>query len=1256
MNFPKRLIEVDLPIARISAHSRREKSIRHGHISTLHIWWARRPLAACRAVVLASLWPDPVDLAKWREVDEFAPAVLPHARGTRPIPTVLIHADRFLSEARTQLRHFADQARVLEQDKKICEETAKAFAPIAKDPAALFGPESPTLIRELLLHFIADFANWDNSTDPLFLETARALTQAAHESLGGEPGTRPMVIDPFAGGGSIPLEALRVGADAFASDLNPVPVLLNKVVLEYIPKHGQRLADEVRRWGAWIKERAEVELAAFYPPQKVKLDAYFPQPKAQIKLQAGGTWYLDDVKLETPIAYLWARTVLSEAPGQGDIPVEIPLMRSMWLAKKSGRKQALRWVRDPDTGKVKTKTIEVTYSERDKPDGVVKRIKRPLLEIFHPKKDSEVEGGTVARGHATCPVTGHTTPVDSVREQLKRRRGGAADARLFAVVTTLTTRRYTGRREEKNFTDWSEQGRFYRLPTKGDEEAFAAAGVELHARQENVKKGVQQGAFGDLSLVPDEALDIRGIRHTWAMTYGLERWGDLFSPRQSLALATLARLVREAGEHMKAGRPPHATPDDARQRAESAGSDAADGGGGGEDGDPATRQADGRTRQAVRRVRQGDGRERQADGRDRQEDGRTRQAAGTPRPPGDRERQADRRDLQPDRRVAGTADGAPDQRAGSTSNIFGADETDAAPAVNLGPTPPEMAEAVQTCLAMTVGRQSNQLVSMGRWNVAGEKVEGIFARQAIGMVWDFAEVNLFSGSTGDFDGAIEWVAAVCEANAAMEGRVGQVEQASATHHPLPDDSVAALVTDPPYYDAVPYAYLSDFFYVWFRRTLSNIHPSLTRDPGVPKDEEIVVDRPHTLSQSVKDISFYERELARAFAEARRVVRPDGVGCIVFASKSTASWEAILKAVIDAGWIVTGSWPIDTEMETRVAAQGQARLGSSVHIVVRPRETASGAVDEGEVGDWRTVLEELPKRIREWMPRLDAEGVVGADAIFACLGPALEVYSRYARVERASGEAVLLPEYLEHVWATVSTEALTLIFKDGGADAGGLEPDARLTAMWLWTLGATKADNAAAKADDDEGGDDDEDAKSTAAKPIRGFALEFDAARKIAQGLGVHLEKCQSFVEIKGETARLLSMNERVGYLFGKDSVAAGGTVGDERPKSKKKKAEASLFETAEQVKVQIEQAEAEAAGKLAASKPGATILDRVHQGMLLFASQRGEALRRFLVDDGVGKDARFWKLANSLNKLYPAGSAERIAVEGVLARKKSFGF
>lgn len=1070
---PLRLIEVDLPIARISAHARREKSIRHGHISTLHIWWARRPLAACRAVILASLWPDPVDLARGV-----------HAKPVKPA--------RFLDEARSRMQRWAetsvsvggsDRADDFRRIRPVSPESVPNMIKAKADPKWL---GDPTNIRAMLLDFIADFANWDNSTDKDYLETARALTQAAHEALGGEPGTRPLVIDPFAGGGSIPLEALRVGADAFASDLNPIPVLLNKVVLEYIPKYGQRLADEVRKWGAWIKEEAEKELAAYYPKDK------------------DGS---------TPIAYLWARTILSEAPGQGDIPVEVPLMRSLWLAKKAGRKRALRWVRD-DKGKVKTQTVEVAYVE----DGqrILKRVKRPLLEIFEPKKDTEVEVGTVARGCATCPVTGFTTKVDRVRAQLRSRRGGAADSRLFCVVTT---------REE-------EQGRFYRLPTKADQEAFDAAAVELERRekedgtQRSQKgrkdgEGIAAGQGSRRSLVPDEVISLNELRRVSVPIYGLERWGDLFSPRQSLALVTMARLVREVGA----------------------------------------------ARDAIE---------------------------------------------------------------------------------------PGLAEGVMTSLGFCIDKLADKASTLCGWKPNAEYMAGnTFRRQAIGMMWDYCEANVFGDVSGDIGSEVEWVAQMIEHGAASALVTGHSECASATNHPLPDDAAAALITDPPYYDAVPYAYLSDFFYVWMRRTLAGVHPLLFRDGGVPKDAEIVVDRPHSLSKSTKDIAFYERQLTKAFAEGRRVLAPSGVGTIVFASKTTASWEAILKAVIDAGFIITGSWPIDTEMENRVSAQGQARLGSSVHIVVRPRENASGEVKTGDVGEWRSVLEELPRKIRVWMPRLEAEGVVGADAIFACIGPALEVYSRYSRVERASGEAVLLPEYLEHVWATVSTEALSLIFSD--ADAGGLEPDARLTAMWLWTLGSGKKPGEDADASEDEADDDEEDSARGGGKSTRGFALEFDAARKIAQGLGVHLEKCESFVEVRGETARLLSVAERVRYLFGKDATVGEGPA-EVRPKGKKKKAEANLFETTEQVKAEIEKAEAEAAGKLAAAKAGATAMDRVHQAMLLFSTGRGEALRRFVVDDGVGKDARFWKLADSLSKLYPSSSEEKRWVDGVLARKKSFGY
>lgn len=247
----KRLAEVDFPIAVVSAHSAREKSIRHGHPSTLHLWWARRPLAACRAMLLALLLPDPCDENCPADFKEKAKKIL------TPLPGGNSRTDEEL--------------------------------------------------RKAILKFIGDFANWDLAANSTYLEASRALVKAAY------PEETPLVVDPFAGGGSIPLEALRIGCDAFASDLNPVACLIQKVMLEDIPRHGPKLAEELRKVGADIKEKAEKELAEFYPV---------------------------DPDGSRPIAYLWARTVRCEAPNCG---AEIPLMRSFWLCKKDKRKRALRY-------------------------------------------------------------------------------------------------------------------------------------------------------------------------------------------------------------------------------------------------------------------------------------------------------------------------------------------------------------------------------------------------------------------------------------------------------------------------------------------------------------------------------------------------------------------------------------------------------------------------------------------------------------------------------------------------------------------------------------------------------------------------------------------------------------------------------------------------------------------------------------------------------------------------------------------------
>jgi len=308
------------------------------------------------------------------------------------------------------------------------------------------------------------------------------------------------------------------------------------------------------------------------------------------------------------------------------------------------------------------------------------------------------------------------------------------------------------------------------------------------------------------------------------------------------------------------------------------------------------------------------------------------------------------------------------------------------------------------------------------------------------------------------------------------------------------------------------------------------------------------------------------------------------------------------------------------------AMGTAALASSNHLECRPRENGDGVVMDN-IGDRRDVLQELPTRILAWLPRLANEGVVGADALFACLGPALEVFSRHSHVERANGEIVTLGEYLEHVWAAVSKEALTMIFE--GADTTGFEEDARLTAAWLWTLSAGATN----------GEDGDKVVAST------GYALEYDAARKIAQGLGAHLEQLPNLVEVKGGTAVLLPVSQRARYLFGKEGINGTRRV----PQSDGPK-QLSWLES-----LPVEEAAEWALPETGATANGETTLDRIHQSMLLFAAGKSDALRRFLVDDGIGGDERFWRLAQALSALYPSHTDEKRWVDGVLARKKSLG-
>jgi putative DNA methylase len=538
----------------------------------------------------------------------------------------------------------------------------------------------------------------------------------------------------------------------------------------------------------------------------------------------------------------------------------------------------------------------------------------------------------------------------------------------------------------------------------------------------------------------------------------------------------------------------------------------------------------------------------------------------------------------------------------------------------------ELATGVQAHLALLLGKMADMNTSLCVWQTHAAIPAHLFGRKALPMVYDFAEAVPVSESSGTLVSGMKRTLRVLSEYASIPLVPVDVQLASATNIPLPDDCCSILFTDPPYYDSVPYADLSDFFYVWQKRCLQETFPSLYGGELTNKKLEATVNHPKSVDEQKRYIALLEK----AWEEARRIVSPSGIAVVVFAHKSTAGWESILTSLLRAGWMVTASWPVDTEMKSRMNAKQTASLASSIHLVCRPREDKAGNVIVDSVGDWRDVLNELPTRIALWLPRMASEGIVGADAIFACLGPALEIFSRYSTVEKTSGELVTLREYLEQVWAEVAKQALNMIFE--GADTAGLEEDARLTAMWLWTL---RTD---AEADVETG---------EKVERISGYDLEYDAARKIAQGLGCHLEKLSHLVETKGETATLLSAASRARYLFGKEDV--------NMPKKRGKiaAAQGDLFAALDlpsDEDIGREQAELDrpAAGK--------TTLDQLHQAMILFGAGRGAALKRFLVDDGVGTNPQLWSLAQSLTALYPPQSEEKRWVDGVLARKKGLGF
>jgi adenine-specific DNA methylase len=990
----KRLAEVDFPIAVVSKHSAREKEARIGHIPKIHIWPAARPRGACRAILMGLLLPDPCDHHCPEDFKKKARQLLPKVQG-------------------------------------------------------MVGPKDEDL-QKALFKFIADFSNWDLSTDRTYLEISRGLVKAAYFK---EP---PYIVDPFAGGGAIPLEALRLGCEVFAADLNPVACLILKSILDNIPRHKTKLSEELQKIGVKVHEQALKELGRFYP------------------LDYGNN---------LPIAYIWARTVRCESPNCG---AEIPLARSFWLTRKSKRKLAVRYKIE----RIKEKTPQLKF------------------EIFEVKSEGEVSRGTISRANATCPCCNTVLPASRVRVQLVTQRGGAevlfddqgkriGGATLLAVVTI-----------KEGVT-----GRQYRPPTDQDYLAVYTAQQAFEKLPEN--------------LIPNEILPLMSGTFN-APIYGITTWGDLFTKRQKLTLIKFIQIINKT----------------------------------------------------------------------------------------------------------------------------------------------EMSDSCREIFALCFDKMIDMNTALCIWQTHAQIPAHTLSRYAIPMSWDFAEAVPIAGASGSLISSLKRTIDCFPSIELIEPNAS-IQLADANVSPLPDESTDVWFTDPPYYNAVPYADLSDFFFVWLKRTLPH-HPLLfdpfdMKNPLTPKDQELCeMSGWDPIRYSHKGKKFYEDGMFHAFAEGRRILSSEGVGCVVFAHKTTEGWEALLSGMIRGGWTITGSWPIATEMGSRLRARESAALATSVHLVCRPR------ADNAPVGDWGEVLRELPKRVGDWMERLQSEGIRGADLVFACIGPALEIYSRYSKVVDAEEREIPLggdPEALEphrkgflaYVWEVVGRTALEHVLGTAEArarnsTAGALEEDARLTALFLWTLQSTNGNGVREKKENDEETEEDEEdtgKDAGATKKKKGYSLIFDVVRRFAQPLGIHLPEWEGrIIETEKGVVRLLSVKERAKQLFGEESAQ---TFADRFERSPEISLQLKLFPERDKGaapeikghKGRKKKAVGAVSDEALRAKQEATTLDRIHAAMLLQSSGRTNALRALLKSEQ-DRGPDFLRLANSLSALYPKQSEEKRLLDAML--------
>jgi len=783
LNCP-RLIEVALPIREISAESVRDKSLRHGHISTLHLWWARRPLAAARAIVFASLVPDPDDEncpPKFRELvirmlkDRVPSTLKAYRRGRdwlqdpdpyRPYEGV---ADTPRNRLLAFLAKWSPEWVAFEKGK------------LNKQPKPAEMLDDRCLVK------------WDTS-DPKNEQGLEILRIARELVLSANAGKAPIVLDPFAGGGAIPLEATRLGCQAIANEYNPVAHLILRATCEFPQKYGKRLVSDVERWANWILERVRQRIGYLYPPGK---DG---QPV---------------------VGYLWARTARCSNPA---CRAEMPLLRSLLICKKDDKQVALT---------MQTQGKEIAFN------------------IAKGKTIKHTDGTMIekGRGSVRCPVCQQTTPVADLRRAGME---GKLGERMLTVITDTP------------------HGKAYRPVEATDLKAYEESSLLAQSVERPTEQILPEITAND----SEDTANSTGIR---VHLYGMRTWGSLFNPRQLVAMHGLISGVHDALKMV------------ASEKAE-----------------------------------------------------------------------------------VGYADG------------------------------------LTAYLGLWASRNAMRFTRVGRWDAGGETFQSPFDMQKISMVWDYAEVNPFSNSTGGALSQLDWMIRVLEHETPAENvplHPANVILGDGAKMPIDNGLVDVAVTDPPYFDAISYADVSDFFYVWLKRGIGDVHADTFTTPLTPKAEEATALKHRHRGDGDKAEEHFVTKLGACFRDAKRVCKPDGIVVVMFAHQTSKAWTALVRALFGAGLNITATFPIDTELKNRTRGLDSSALESSITVICRSREV-------GPAASFKDVRREIQEVVRESVHRFWDYGFRGADLIVACYGPAVGVFGKHERVERADGTPVAVPQLLE----------------------------------------------------------------------------------------------------------------------------------------------------------------------------------------------------------------------------------------------------